>query len=201
MKPRLGILLSGRGSNFQAIADNVLSGRLHAEIGLVFSNKPDAAGLAIARQQGFPCECLPSTGVERTEFDSQVAQILEEHKIDWICLAGYLRLLSGQFVSKFRGKVLNIHPSLLPAFPGLDAQHQALSHGVKMTGCTVHLVDEQLDAGPILMQAAVPVEDGDTVETLSTRILREEHRIYPEAIAWMLSGNYRVEGRRVLKTC
>ena len=200
MKARLGILLSGRGSNFEAIARNVLEGRLPCEIGLVFSNKPEAAGLRLARELGLPHASIKSAGVERTAFDAQVAEILKKHQINWICLAGYMRFLSGTFVSQFPGRILNIHPSLLPAFPGLDAQYQALAHGAKITGCTVHFVDENLDSGPILLQSAVPVLDDDTVETLSARILVEEHKIYSEAIAWVLRGDYRVEGRRVLKT-
>ena len=201
MKPRLGILLSGRGSNFEAIAHNVLAGKLHCDIGVVVSNKPGAAGLVRAQQMGFQCTAIASAGIERTEFDRQIAAILKDHQVDLVCLAGYLRLLSGQFISQFPGKILNIHPSLLPSFPGLDAQYQALQHGVKVTGCTVHLVDEQLDSGPIVLQAAVPVLDGDTLEALSARILLEEHRIYSEAIALVLSGNYRIEGRRVLTKC
>lgn len=197
---RLGILLSGRGSNFEAIAQNVLTGRLDCEIGFVFSNKPDAPGLARARQLGFPYGTIASTGLDRAAFDLQVADLLKENRIDLICMAGYMRLLSGKFVSQFPERILNIHPSLLPAFPGLDAQYQALTHGVKITGCTVHLVDENLDSGPILLQAAVPVLDDDSLETLSQRILKEEHRIYSEAIAWMLRGNYRIQGRRVVQT-
>ncbi|MBV9301821.1 MAG: phosphoribosylglycinamide formyltransferase [Acidobacteriaceae bacterium] len=200
MKPRLGILLSGRGSNFEAIAQNVLSGNLDCEIGFVFSNKPNAPGLARAREFGLPCGSIPSAGIERTLFDSQVADLLIDHGVNWVCLAGYMRFLSGQFVSQFSNRILNIHPSLLPAFPGLDAQYQALTHGVKITGCTVHFVNEDLDSGPILLQSAVPVLDNDTVESLSARILVEEHRIYSEAIAWMLRGNYRIEGRRVIQT-
>ena len=197
---RLGILLSGRGSNFEAIARNVLNGRLPCEIGFVFSNRPDAAGLARARDLGLPCGSIASAGIERAAFDAQVIDLLKQHRVDWVCLAGYMRLLSGGFVSQFPERILNIHPSLLPAFPGLDAQHQALIHGVKVTGCTVHLVDENLDAGPILLQSPVTVLDDDTVETLSARILAEEHRIYSEAIAWVLRGNYRIEGRRVVST-
>jgi phosphoribosylglycinamide formyltransferase-1 len=197
---RLGILLSGRGSNFEAIAQNVLSKRLDAEIGFVFSNKPNATGLARARELGFPSGSIPSAGMDRVAFDLQVIDLLKQYKVDWVCLAGYMRFLSGGFVSQFSGHILNIHPSLLPAFPGLDAQYQALAHGVKVTGCTVHLVDENLDSGPILMQTAVPVLDDDTVETLSGRILLQEHRIYSEAIAWVLSGKYRIEGRRVIRT-
>ena len=199
-RPRLGILLSGRGSNFEAITRSIATGRLGCEIGFVFSNKPAAPGLALARELGLPCGSIESAGVERTAYDAQVVDLLKRHQIDWVCLAGYMRLLSGGFVSQFADRILNIHPSLLPAFPGLDAQYQALAHGVKITGCTVHLVDEDLDAGPIVLQAAVPVADNDTVETLSSRILIEEHRIYSEAIAWMLRGNYRIEGRRVVQT-
>lgn len=199
-KTRLGILLSGRGSNFEAIARNVLAGRLACEIGFVFSNKPNAPGLLRAQELGLPCGSIDSAGVERAAFDMQVVDLLRAHKVDWVCLAGYMRFLSGQFVRQFESRILNIHPSLLPAFPGLDAQYQALAHGAKITGCTVHLVDDNLDSGPILLQSAVPVLDADTVETLSARILIEEHRIYSEAIAWMLRGNYRFEGRRVIKT-
>ena len=197
---RLGILLSGRGSNFEAIATNVRAGHLDCEIGFVFSNKPEAPGLARARELGLPCGAIPSVGVDRVAFDLQVIDLLKQHRIDWVCLAGYMRFLSGGFVSQFAGRILNIHPSLLPAFPGLDAQHQALVHGVKVTGCSVHFVDENLDSGPILLQSPVPVLDNDTVETLSARILCEEHQIYSEAIAWVLRGNYRIEGRRVVKT-
>jgi phosphoribosylglycinamide formyltransferase-1 len=200
VKPRLGILLSGRGSNFEAIARNVLGGKLNAEIAIVFSNKPAAPGLALAKELGLPTAFLSSTGVDRVQYDAKVAEILKASGVEVICLAGYMRLLSGGFVSQFARRILNIHPSLLPAFPGLDAQHQALAHGAKITGCTVHFVDESLDNGPILLQAAVPILDTDTVETLSLRILAEEHRIYSEAIAWVLDGNYRLEGRRVLRT-
>ena len=199
-RQRLGILLSGRGSNFEAIARNVLGGTLDCEIGFVFSNKPQAPGLARARELGLPCGAIDSAGMERTAFDMQVTDLLREHGVDWVCLAGYMRFLSGQFVQKFAGRILNIHPSLLPAFPGLDAQYQALAHGVKVAGATVHFVDENLDSGPILLQSAVPVLDSDTVETLSERILVEEHKIYSEAIAWVVTGNYRLEGRRVLHT-
>jgi phosphoribosylglycinamide formyltransferase-1 len=200
VKQRLGILLSGRGSNFEAIARNVLNGTLACEIGFVFSNRPEAPGLQLARELGFDVASFPSKGIDRAAFDEQVAKLLHQHRVDLICLAGYMRLLTGGFVSQFSGRILNIHPSLLPAFPGLDAQHQALVHGVKVTGCTVHFVDENLDSGPILLQSPVPVLDNDTVESLSARILREEHRIYSEAIAWVLRGNYRIEGRRVIQT-
>ena len=198
---KLGILLSGRGSNFEAIARNVRRGALDCEIGFVFSNRVAAPGLALARELGYPCASIESKGVDRTEFDAQVVDLLKAHDVELVCLAGYMRLLSGHFVSQFPGRILNVHPSLLPAFPGLDAQYQALTHGVKVAGCTVHLVDETLDSGPILLQAVVPVLDGDTVEALSERILVEEHKIYSEAIAWIARGNYRIEGRRVIKTC
>jgi phosphoribosylglycinamide formyltransferase-1 len=197
---RLGILLSGRGSNFEAIAKNIAEGRLDAELALVVSNRPEARGLERARELGLAAVCIPSKGVDREEFDRLVAVELRKHEVDLICLAGFMRLLSGYFIREFPQRILNIHPSLLPAFPGLDAQHQALIHGVKYSGCTVHFVDEDLDAGPIILQAVVPVLDGDTAESLSARILAEEHRIYSEAIGIVLSGRYRIEGRRVLFT-
>ena len=199
-KPKLGILLSGRGSNFEAIARNIASGKLNAEIGLVFSNRSAAPGLERARQFGVPTAHLDQRGIERESYDRQVVEVLRQHEVDLVCLAGYMRLLSGYFVSQFPQRILNIHPSLLPAFPGLDAQYQAFAHGVRLAGCTVHFVDEQLDSGPILLQAVVPVEDTDSVESLAARILVEEHRIYSEAIAWVLAGNYRIDGRRVIKT-
>ena len=194
---RLGILLSGRGSNFEAIADNVAAGKIDAEIAMVISNRPEARGLEAARQRGLPAVCIPSKGLDRNIYDGMLAAVLKKHAVDLVCLAGYMRLLSAGFIREFPGRVLNIHPSLLPSFPGLDAQHQALEHGVKVTGCTVHFVDEYLDAGPIVVQAAVPVLDGDTVETLSARILKEEHRIYSEAIRMAVGGTLRMEGRRV----
>lgn len=197
---RLGILLSGRGSNFEAIAGNVASGALAAEIALVISNRPEARGLEVARQRGLNAVCLPSKGLDREVYDRMLAQELKKHQVDLICLAGFMRLLSAWFVREFPLRVLNIHPSLLPAFPGLDAQHQALEHGVKITGCTVHFVDEYLDAGPIIVQATVPVRDEDTIESLSARILEQEHRIYSEAVRIVLSGAFRIEGRRVI-TC
>jgi phosphoribosylglycinamide formyltransferase 1 len=200
---KLGILLSGRGSNFEAIARNVLSGKLapRCEIVFVFSNRAAAPGLALARELGFPCASIESRGIDRAEFDAQVVDLLKAHGVELVCLAGYMRLLSGHFVSQFPERILNVHPSLLPAFPGLDAPFQALTHGVKVAGCTVHLVDESLDSGPILLQSAVPVFDEDTLEVLSARILIEEHKIYSEAIDWIARGNYRIEGRRVIKTC
>ncbi len=195
---RLGILLSGRGSNFEAIAGNVHAGNIAAEIAVVISNRPEARGLELARQRGLPAVCIPSKGLDRVVYDAMLVDELKKHAVDLVCLAGYMRLLSAGFIREFPGRVLNIHPSILPSFPGLDAQHQALEHGVKVTGCTVHFVDEYLDAGPILIQAAVPVLDDDTVETLSARILDEEHRIYSQAIRMVLSGALRIEGRRVL---
>ncbi len=194
---RLGILLSGRGSNFEAIADNVAGGKIDAEIAIVISNRPEARGLEAARSRGLRAVCLPSKGLDRSVYDATLAAELKKHAVDLVCLAGYMRLLSAGFVREFPGRVLNIHPSLLPSFPGLDAQHQALEHGVKVTGCTVHFVDEYLDAGPILLQAAVPVLDDDTVDTLSERILKEEHRIYSAGIRMALSGNLQIHGRRV----
>jgi phosphoribosylglycinamide formyltransferase-1 len=196
---RLGILISGRGSNFQAIADAIQDGRLDAEIAVVISNRESAVGLQIARDRGIHAVSLPSRGLDRTVYDRFLVEELQRNAVDLVCLAGYLRLLSAEFIQSFADRIVNIHPSLLPAFPGLDAQHQALAHGVKVTGCTVHFVDEQLDSGPIVMQATVPVLDDDTDESLSARILAEEHRIYSEAISLVLSGRYRVEGRRVLR--
>lgn len=197
---RLGILISGRGSNFEAIADSIGRGSIDAEIAVVIANRPEAPGLEIARRRGLKAVCLPSRGLDREVYDAQVIEELQKDHVDLVCLAGYMRLLSAGFIRRFPNRILNIHPSLLPSFPGLDAQHQALAHGVKISGCSVHFVDEDLDAGPIILQASVPVEDNDTAETLSARILREEHRIYSEAISIVLSGKYRVEGRRVLLT-
>ena len=196
---RLGILLSGRGSNFEAIAASVREDRLDAEIAIVISNRPNARGLERARELGLNAECIPSAGLEREVYDRQVAQRLAAENVDLVCLAGYMRLLSAWFVEQYPQRVLNIHPSLLPSFPGLEAQRQALEHGVRYSGCTVHFVDEKLDAGPILAQAVVEVRDDDTEESLSERILEQEHRIYTEAIGLALSGKYRVEGRRVVR--
>ncbi len=194
----LGILISGRGSNFEAIADSVASGRINASIAVVISNRPEAPGLEIARKRGIPAVCIPSKGLDREVYDRMVVAELRRRDVDLVCLAGFMRLLSAYFVREFPQRILNIHPSLLPAFPGLDAQHQALEHGVKVSGCTVHFVDEFLDHGPIVVQTAVPVGDDDTAETLSARILREEHRIYTEAINIVLSGKWRLDGRRVV---
>jgi phosphoribosylglycinamide formyltransferase 1 len=195
---RIAILLSGRGSNFIAIADNAASGKIPAEIALVISNRPEAPGLAAARARGLNGICIPSKGLDRETYDRMLMAEIDKYSVDLICLAGYMRLLSATFVQHYANKILNIHPSLLPAFPGLDAQHQAVEYGVKISGCTVHFVDENLDAGPIVVQTMVPVEDGDTGDTLAARILKEEHRIYTEAINIILSGRYRIEGRRVI---
>jgi len=194
---RLGVLLSGRGSNFEAIAKNVHSGALDAEIAVVISNRESAAGLATARELGLKAVCIPSRGLDRVQYDRLLIEELRISNVELVILAGYMRLLSAEFIQSYPERILNIHPSLLPAFPGLDAQHQAWEHGVRYSGCTVHFVDEQLDSGPIIEQAVVPVEQTDTAETLAARILREEHRIYTEAIRVVLSGRYRVEGRRV----
>jgi phosphoribosylglycinamide formyltransferase 1 len=201
MTKRIAVLLSGRGSNFEALAESVAAGRIpNAEIAVVLSNRESAEGIGKARARDIPAQTIPSRGLQREAYDKLVAAALREKKVDLVCLAGYMRLLSPHFVAAFPNRILNIHPSLLPAFPGLEAQRQALEHGVKFTGCTVHFVDEHLDAGPIVIQAVVPVKDCDTVETLSERVLREEHRIYAEAVRIILEGRYRIEGRRVLIT-
>ena len=195
---RLGILLSGRGSNFEAIAENIERGRLNAEIAAVISNRAEARGIEIARERGLPAVVLPSKGVERAEYDRRVVAELQNRGVELVCLAGFMRLLTPEFCRAFPLRALNIHPSLLPAFPGIDAQKQALEHGVKISGCTVHFVEEELDGGPIILQAAVPVLDDDTEQTLAARILIEEHRIYSAAIGIILSGRWRMEGRRVI---
>ncbi len=201
MKKRIGVLISGRGSNLEALAESVAAGRIpNAEIAIVLSNKEDALGIERARARGIEARVIPSKGLDRETYDKQVLAALAENKVDLVCLAGYMRLLSPGFVRAFPNRILNIHPSLLPAFPGLEAQRQALEHGAKFSGCTVHFVDENLDAGPIILQAVVPIEDGDTPETLADRILREEHRIYSEAVRLVLEGRCRVEGRRVVVT-
>jgi phosphoribosylglycinamide formyltransferase-1 len=198
-KKRIGVLLSGRGSNFEALADSVAAGRIpDAEIAIVISNRENAPGIEKAQARGIPAQVIPSRGLEREAYDRLVIAALEEKKVDLVCLAGYMRLLSPAFVATFRERILNIHPSLLPAFPGLESQKQALEHGAKFSGCTVHFVDENLDAGPIILQAAVPIRDDDTPETLSERVLKEEHRIYTEAVRIVLEGRYRMDGRRVL---
>jgi phosphoribosylglycinamide formyltransferase 1 len=194
----LAILLSGRGSNFEAIARNVLSGALPARIALVISNRADAGGIERARALGFEARVIPSKGKDRDAFDREVVAVLREFEVEIVCLAGFMRVLGPYFVRAFPGRILNIHPALLPAFPGVDAQKQALEYGVKFTGCTVHLVDEGVDTGPILCQAVVPVLDNDTVETLSARILKEEYRIYSDAIGLVVEDRVRLEGRRVV---
>jgi len=196
---KLGILLSGRGSNFAAIARNVANGQIpDACIAVVISNRPDAGGIAIAKELGLNARVIPSKGVAREVHDRAVVAALQEHKVDLICLAGYMRLLSPWFVQQFPQRILNIHPSLLPAFPGLEAQQQAFAYGVKVSGCTVHFVDEGVDTGPIILQASVPVHPDDTEETLSARILLEEHRLYPEAIRLFAEGRLTITGRKVV---
>src|SRR5262249_6315158 len=183
MKKRIAVLLSGRGSNFEALADSVSAGRIpDAEIALGICNREGAPGIDRARARGFNALVIPCQGLERETYDRQVVRALQEANVDLVCLAGYMRLLSPYFVASFPQRILNIHPSLLPSFPGLESQKQALDYGVKFAGCTVHFVDENLDAGPILLQSVVPVEDADTEESLSLRILKEEHRIYSQAV-------------------
>ena len=194
----LGILLSGRGSNFEAIARNVAAGKIPARIAVVISNREEAPGLERAREMGLATRFIPSKGKEREAYDREVVAALQEFKVDLVCLAGFMRILSPYFVRAFPRRILNIHPALLPAFPGLDAQKQALEYGAKFSGCTVHIVDEGVDTGPIVRQAVVPVLDDDTAETLAARILKEEHRIYSEAICLMLEDKVRIEGRRAL---
>jgi phosphoribosylglycinamide formyltransferase-1 len=194
----LGILLSGRGSNFEAIADNVASGKLDASIAVVISNRSDAGGIESARRRGLTVAMIPSKGKVRGDHDREVVSVLREHKVDLICLAGYMRLLSPWFVQQFPNRILNIHPSLLPAFPGLEAQKQAFEYGVKFSGCTVHFVDENLDHGAIIVQRVVPVLDGDDIHTLAARILEQEHIAYTEAIRIVLEGRCGIEGRRVV---
>ena len=194
----LGILLSGRGSNFEAIAKNVASGKIpDARIAVVISNKPDAGGIETARRLGLTTVVIPSKGRSREEHDREVAGVLEQHKVDLVCLAGYMRLLSPWFVRQFPQRILNIHPSLLPAFPGLEAQEQAFAYGVKVSGCTVHFVDEELDHGAIIVQKAVPVLDTDDEHSLAARILEQEHIAYSEAINIVLEGKFDIAGRRL----
>src|ERR1700723_3305599 len=192
----LGILLSGRGSNFEAIADNIASGKLDANIAVVISNRTDAGGIESARRRGLKALVIPSKGKVREEHDREVVAALREHCVDLICLAGYMRLLSPWFVQQFPSRILNIHPSLLPAFPGLEAQQQAFAYGVRVSGCTVHFVDEELDHGAIIVQKTVPVLDTDDEHTLAARILEQEHLAYTEAIRFVLEGKFKIEGRR-----
>ena len=195
---KLGILISGRGSNFEAIACNVQAGKIPAEIGVVISNKEEAAGLAIARQMGLNAICIPSKGKEREAFERELVAALRQYQVDLVCLAGFMRVLTSYFIREFKGRILNIHPAILPSFPGVEAQKQAIDYGVKFTGCTVHFVDEGVDTGPVVAQAVVPILDDDTVETLSARILKEEHRIYTEAVCLVVEDKIRIEGRRVV---
>jgi phosphoribosylglycinamide formyltransferase 1 len=197
---RLGILLSGRGSNFVAIASAIREGRLAgAEIAVVLSNKVDAPGLSVARDMGLRTAAIPSAGRKRVEHDAEMIAALIKNRVDLVCLAGYMRILTPEFVRAFPNRILNVHPALLPAFPGLEVQAQALVYGVKVAGCTVHFVDEAVDHGAIVIQRTVPVLDDDTSESLSARILVEEHLAYPEAIARVISGKYRFEGRRYVR--
>jgi phosphoribosylglycinamide formyltransferase-1 len=194
----LGILLSGRGSNFEAIADNVASGRLDATITVVISNRADAPGIESARRRGLKALVIPSKGRGREDHECEVVVALQEHRVELICLAGYMRLLSPNFIQQFPNRILNIHPSLLPAFPGLEAQKQAFDYGVKVSGCTVHFVDTDLDHGAIILQRTVPVLDGDDEHTLAARILEQEHLAYTDAIGIVLHGKYQILGRRVV---
>jgi len=196
---KIGILLSGRGSNFEAIARNIASGKIgDARIAVVISNRTDAGGIETAKRLGLATLVIPSKGKMREDHDREVVTALERHKVDLVCLAGYMRLLSPWFVKQFPHRILNIHPSLLPAFPGLEAQQQAFAYGVKVAGCTVHFVDEELDHGAIIVQKAVPVLDGDDEHTLAARILDQEHIAYSEAISKVLEGTFEMSGRRLI---
>ncbi|HEY0378409.1 MAG TPA: phosphoribosylglycinamide formyltransferase [Pyrinomonadaceae bacterium] len=198
---RIGILISGRGSNMVALAEAAAAGRIPAaEIVVVVSDQRAAPGLDLAAARGIETLLIERRGRTRVEHDREIVAALLERRVGLVCLAGYMRLLSPEFVEAFRGRILNIHPSLLPAFPGLDPQRQAIEHGVKWTGCTVHFVDETLDGGPIVSQTTVPVLDDDTVETLSARVLIEEHKLYAAAVALVTSGRYEIVGRRVIRT-
>jgi phosphoribosylglycinamide formyltransferase-1 len=195
---RLGILLSGRGSNFEAIADRIASGKLNAEIAVVISNVASAPGFERARQRGLKAIFIPSRGRVREEFDREVVAVLREHQVSLVVLAGFMRIFSNVVLEAFPYGILNIHPALLPSFPGKDVQQTVLDYGVKISGCTVHFVNGELDGGPIVLQAAVPVAETDTVETLSAKILKEEHRIFSDAIDLVLSGRCEIQGRRVM---
>lgn len=197
-KVRVGVLLSGRGSNFLALAEACRRGEVPAEIVLVVSNRPEAPGLAKAQELGIPAVAIPSKGLAREEHEKHLLAALHQARVDWVCLAGYMRLLSPQFVAAFPNRILNIHPALLPAFPGLDAQRQAWEYGVKVSGCTVHLVDAGCDSGPIVVQRVVDVRDDDTPETLAARILEQEHIAYPQALRLLLTRRWHIEGRRVV---
>ena len=195
---KLGILLSGRGSNFEAIADSVQAGRIAADIAIVISNRADAPGIESAKRRGLDARVIPSKGKVREQHDAEVVAALQEKRVDLVCLAGYMRLLSPWFVQQFPNRILNIHPSLLPAFPGLEAQKQAFEYGAKVSGCTVHFVDEHLDHGAIILQKSVPVLDSDDEHALAARILEQEHIAYTEAINIVLEGNYEIVGRRLV---
>jgi phosphoribosylglycinamide formyltransferase-1 len=197
---RLGILISGRGSNMLALAEAVRDGRIpKTEIAIVISDKSNTPGLARAQELGLTTQIVERRGRSREDHDRETLEVLKSHNVDFVCLAGYMRVLSGFFLEAFQDRILNIHPSLLPAFPGLNAQLQAIEHGVKWTGCTVHFVDETLDGGPIIAQRAIPVLEGDTEESLSARILEQENQLYPEAVAFVVGGKYELAGRRVLR--
>lgn len=196
---KLGILLSGRGSNFEAIVDSIQAGRLPAEIAIVISNRAEAPGLESARRRGLNAKLIPSKGRVREEHDAEVVAALKDANVDLVCLAGYMRLLSPEFIRAFPNRILNIHPSLLPAFPGLEAQKQAFEYGAKISGCTVHFVDEHLDHGAIILQKTVPVLENDDAHSLAARILEQEHIAYTEAIKLVISGEIEVEGRRVVR--
>lgn len=198
LNKRVGVLISGRGSNLQALIEAACAGRLGGEIAVVISNVEAVQGLERARAAGIPAVHCDHRGRTREDFDRELGEMLKRHQVDLVCLAGFMRLLSAAFVRAFSGRIVNVHPSLLPAFPGKDAQRQALEHGVKVTGATVHLVDDGLDSGPIVMQEAVPVLETDDVDSLSSRILSAEHRIYPRAVLALLGGRYRLQGRRVV---
>lgn len=198
MTKHVGVLISGRGSNLQALIDAAQAGRLGGDIAVVISNVEAAQGLERARAVGIPAVFRDHRGRSREDFDQEIAGILRRHEVELVCLAGFMRLLSAAFVRAFAGRIVNVHPSLLPAFPGREAQRQAFEHGVKVTGATVHVVDESLDNGPIVMQEAVPVLETDDVESLTSRILDAEHRIYPRAVAALLAGRYRLDGRRIV---
>jgi phosphoribosylglycinamide formyltransferase-1 len=198
MTRHVGVLISGRGSNLQALIDAAQAGRLGGDIAVVISNVEAAQGLERARAVGIPAVFRDHRGRSREDFDQEIAGILRRHEVELVCLAGFMRLLSAAFVRAFAGRIVNVHPSLLPAFPGREAQRQAFEHGVKVAGATVHLVDESLDNGPIVMQEAVPVLETDDVESLTSRILDAEHRIYPRAVAALLAGRYRLDGRRIV---
>src|ERR1700738_962768 len=201
MKKRIGVLLSGRGSNFEALAESLAAGSIpDAHIAIVIANREGTHGIERANVRGIATKVIPSRGLEREAYDRQIVAVLREHQVDLVCLAGYMRLLSPYFIQCFPQSILTILPLLMPSLPGVEAQRQALEYGVKFAGCTVHFVDENLDAGPIVLQATVPVRDDDTEETLASRILTEEHRIYTEAVRIVLEGKYKIVGRRVIKT-